>query len=126
MARKRLPITLTPTKEAYLQRIEYTHPKPRPRLRAQVLRRAARGETPEQIAQYVSLHPDTIKRLRTRYVPVKRPDPQEYADACEDLARLKRGRSQTCMNDGKLLECEKVPVEIPRLRLGMTDFLALQ
>ncbi|MDM7460094.1 MAG: helix-turn-helix domain-containing protein [bacterium] len=146
-------------------------------MRAQVLRRAARGETHEQIAQYVPLHPDTIKRLltrfrkyglavledrphpgrapvltpqmrttllhclrqadrawtcaqlaellhqqygvqvhietirqflrragfvwrRTRYVPAKRPNPQEYADACEDLAHLKRGLSRTCMNYG--------------------------
>ncbi len=66
-ARKRLPITLTPTEEAYLQRIEYTHPKPRRRLRAQFLRRAARGETAEQIAKYVPLHPDAIKRLLTRF-----------------------------------------------------------
>lgn len=28
---------------------------------------------------------------RTRYVLAKRPDPQEYADAQEDLAILKRG-----------------------------------
>jgi transposase len=67
MARPRIPIRLTPEQEAYLQRTEYTHPKRRPRLRAQVLRRAARGETPDQIAQYVPLRPDTIKRLLTRF-----------------------------------------------------------
>lgn len=67
MARPRIPIRLTPEQEVYLQRIEYTHPKHRPRLRAQVLRRAACGETPDQIALYVPLRPDTIKRLLTRF-----------------------------------------------------------